>query len=119
VEVFGSDAPRFAGVIIDIDLTGEPATIELVEPEDCKRFHVAVRGGDQEALGAALASAEVGRLHPTGDAMIDTQAVLRMASGRVPESWEDEFGAMLEYAESKGWIDDTGGAIQAHVEWAG
>jgi hypothetical protein len=106
-------------VIIAIDLTGEPAVVELAEPEDCKRFHVAVRGGDPAALGAALSACDVGRLLPSGEAMIDTAAVLRMADGRVPEGWEDEFAAMLKYAESKGWLDGTGGAIQAHVEWGG
>ena len=106
-------------MIIDIDLTGGNSSIELVEPEDCKRFHVAARGGDAEALGAALAAENVGRLLPSGEAMIETQAVMRMAQGRVPEGWEDEFAAMLKYAESKGWLDETGAAIQAHVEWAG
>jgi hypothetical protein len=116
-------------VIIAIDLTGEHAAVELAEPEDCKRFHVAVRGGDPRglhqppqrdvaALGAALSAGDVGRLLPSGEAMIDTAAVLRMADGRVPEGWEDEFAAMLKYAESKGWLDETGGSIQAHVEWA-
>jgi len=105
-------------VIIDIDLTGENAAVALVEPEDCKRFHVAVRGGDADALAAALSAAEVGRLLPSGDAMIDTAAVRRMADGRVAEGWDDDFAAMLGYAESKGWLDDTGGSIQAHVERA-
>lgn len=105
-------------MIIDIDLTGGNSTFDLVEPEDCKRFHVAARGGDAEALGAALSAGNVGRLLPSGEAVIETQAVLRLAEGRVPEGWEDEFAAMLKYAESKGWLDGSGSAIQAHVEWA-
>jgi hypothetical protein len=104
-------------VIIEIDLSGATAAIELVEPEDCKRFHVAARGGDRDALEAALSGAGVGRLLPSGDAMIDTQAVHGLARGRVPVGWGDDFAAMLEYAKSKGWLDD-GGAIQAHVVWA-
>jgi hypothetical protein len=87
-------------VIIAIDLTGETAVVDLVEPEDCKRFHVAVRGGDPAALDAALSARDVGRLLPSGEAMIDTAAVVRMAGGRVPEGWDDEFAAMLEFAES-------------------
>ena len=106
-------------MIIDIDLTGKTPTVELVEPEDCKRFHVAVQGGDDEALGSALASAGVGRLLPSGEAMIDTAAVRRMAAGRVGAGWDGDFAAMLEYAGTKGWLDDTGGSIQAHVERRG
>jgi hypothetical protein len=106
-------------VIINVDLTGEAAAVELREPEDCKRFNVAARGGDAEALGAALGAAGVGRLLPSGDAMIEVQAVRGMAAGHVPEGWDEKFAGMLEYAGSKGWLDDGGGAIQAHVEWAG
>ena len=106
-------------MIIDIDLTGETAALELVEPEDCKRFHVAVRGGDDEALASALAAEGVGRLLPSGEAMIDTAAVRRMAAGRVGAGWDGDFAAMLEYAGSKGWLDETGGSIQAHIERGG
>jgi len=106
-------------VIIEIDLAGETAVIGLAEPEDCKRFHVAARGGDAAALEAALEVNAVGRLLPSGDALIDTDAVRRMAEGRVAQGWDDEFAGMLAYAGSKGWLDDTGTAIQAHVEWAG
>jgi hypothetical protein len=123
-------------VIIDIDLTGGSPTVQLVEPEDCKRFHVAVRargtGGvppttaaraasnsDREALAGALSASVVGRLLPSGDALINVEAIHRLASGRVPDGWEADFAAMVGYAESKGWLDESGEAIQAHVEWAG
>lgn len=105
-------------MIIEIDLAGETAVIDLAEPEDCKRFHVAARGGDGAALGAALEVNAVGRLLPSGDTMIEIAAVRRLAEGRVPDGWADELAGMLKYAESKGWLDDTGSAIQAHVEWA-
>ena len=106
-------------MIIDIDLTGGNPTVQLVEPEDCKRFHVGVRGGDLEALGAVLPAQDVGRLLPSGDALIDIGAVRRLAAGRVPESWDRDFDNMVGYAKSKGWLDESGDAIQAHIEWAG
>jgi hypothetical protein len=105
-------------VIIDIDLTGGPARIELVDPDDCLRFHVGVRGGDADMLGAVLPAHDLGRLLPSGDAMIQIAAVRRMAAGRVPDGWDDTFAAMLNNARSNGWLDDTGEAIQAHVAWA-
>ena len=106
-------------MIIDIDLTGGSPTVQLVEPEDCRRFHVGAKGGDTEALGAALSAQHVGRLLPSGDALIDLDAVRRLAAGRVPDGWEADFAAMVGYAKSKGWLDESGEAIQAHVEWAG
>jgi hypothetical protein len=105
-------------VIIDVDLTSAPAAIELVKPGDCTRFHMEARGGDPEVLAAALAAAGVGRLLPSGEAMIDTQSVRRWAEGRVPADWDDHFDAMLRYAKGKGWLDDSGESLQAHVEWA-
>ena len=104
-------------MIINVDLTGAGTTIGLVEPENCARFHVEARGGDPEALAAALSAAGVGHLLPSGEAMINTQAIGRMAEGRVPADWDDHFAAMLRYAEGKGWLDDAGEAIQAHIEW--
>jgi hypothetical protein len=49
--------------------------------------------------------------------MIDTAAVRRLASGRVPDGWDDDFQQMLTYAGTKGWLNEDGTAIQAHVEW--
>jgi hypothetical protein len=43
--------------------------------------------------------------------------VRAMAGGRVGEGWADGFDRMLDYARGKGWLDDAGDAIQAHVEW--
>jgi hypothetical protein len=103
-------------VIIDIDLTSNVAAVVLVEPEDCKRLHVAVHGGDGRALALSLGDLDIGHLLPSGEAMIETAAVRRLASGRVPLAWDDDFAAMLSYAGSKGWVDEMG-AIRAHVEW--
>ena len=105
-------------MIIDVDLTGSDSHVRLAEPEDCKRFHVAARGGDREALAAALEASGAGRLLPSGEAMIEIGVVRRLAAGRVAEGWDDEFAAMIRYAGSKGWLDETGSSIQAHVEWS-
>lgn len=106
-------------VIIEVDLSGEDPAVSLAEPQDCKRFHVAARGGGATSLGEALAAAEAGCLLPSGEAMIDTAAIRRLASGRVPDGWEDDFRAMLTYAGTKGWLNEDGTAIQGHVEWSG
>jgi hypothetical protein len=48
--------------------------------------------------------------------MVEIDAVRRMAQGRVRTGWDQDFAGMLEYARSKGWLDETGTSIQAHVE---
>lgn len=105
-------------MILEVNLASDGATIALLEPEDCQRFHVAVKGGDPDSLAAGLAAANVGRLLASGDAMIDTAALSQLAEGRVAEGWDTEFAAMVAYARSKGWVDDSGSSLQAHIEWS-
>jgi hypothetical protein len=101
-------------VVVDVDATVEPAVVALEDPEDCKAFSVRVHG-DRARLGGALETAGVGRMD--GDeALIDVDAVRRLAAGRVGPGWDGDFAAMLEYAATKGWIADDGRAIRAHVE---
>jgi hypothetical protein len=102
---------------VQVDLATTPPTVSLEEPEDCKRFHVAVLNGRDAALVfGALVDAAAGRLEGD-DAWITVDSIRRMAAGRVGPEWNDDFEGMLTFARSKGWIDPTGGSIQAHVEW--
>ena len=103
-------------MIIHVDLAADPPAVSLTEPEDCKRFHVEASGGDGARLGQALEGQGVGRM-AGDDAMIDIDSVRRLAEGRVPDGWENDFSAMIGYAQSKGWLDESGRAIQAHIEW--
>jgi hypothetical protein len=106
---------------VKIDLMPYPPVVSLEEPDDTKQFHVTVVGATdpQSSWGlvfGALVDAAAGRLE--GDeAFITVDAVRRMARDRVGPAWHDEFTAMLAYARTKGWLDDNGNAIQAHVEW--
>ena len=104
-------------MIVQVDLSTTPPVVTLEEPADTGRFHVAVRGGADPALVyGALVDAAAGRLE--GDAAwISVDAVRRMARGRVPGDWDTDLDAMLTYARGKGWFDDAGHAIRAHVEW--
>ncbi|GMU80000.1 MAG: hypothetical protein AMXMBFR46_27880 [Acidimicrobiia bacterium] len=99
-----------------VDLGPHPPTVTLEEPDDCTRFHLAVAGGDDLArVFGALVDAAAGRLE--GDhALVTVDAVRRLAAGRVGPDWDARFDGMLSYAAGKGWIDDTGNAIQAHIE---
>lgn len=104
-------------MVITVDLVS--GAVGLDAPEDCARFHVALRGGgDRAALDDALTRAGAGRLDGDG-ALIRVDAVRRLAAGRVLPGWEASFAKMLDYARSKGWLDDGGAAIRAHVEEEG
>jgi hypothetical protein len=105
-------------MVIVVDLQqGDPAPVSLKDPGDCGRFHVEVIGPrDDAALAHALVDADVGRVADE-HVFVDIGAVRRMAAGWVGESWAADFEKMLAYARSKGWVDESGNAIQAHVEW--
>ena len=102
---------------VKVDLAPTPPVVTLEEPDDTKRFQVTVVGGDSVGLlFGALVDAAAGRLE--GDeAWIAVDAVRRMAQGRVGPEWDAELDAMLAYARTKDWLDPTGNAIRAHVEW--
>jgi hypothetical protein len=101
-------------VVVDVDLQAQPPVVALDDPEDCTAFSVRVRG-DRDGLAGALERSGVGRMD--GDeALVEVDAVRRLAAGRVGPGWEGDFAAMLDYAEGKGWIADQGRSIRAHVE---
>lgn len=104
-------------MLVKVDVAPMPPVVTLEEPEDTTRFHVEVVGGDNVGLVfGALVDAAAGRLEGD-DAWITVDAVRRMARGRVGPGWDGELDAMLEFARSKGWLDENGNAIRAHVEW--
>jgi len=104
-------------VHVTVDLGTVPPAVSLVEPDDCARFDVIVHGtGGRDDVDRALVGASVGRTEGS-DALVDVDGVRRMAAGRVGESWEADFLAMLDYARGRGWLTDDGERIRAHLEW--
>jgi hypothetical protein len=102
-------------VIVSVDL--DSSSVVLEEPADCRRFHVSATGdGGTARLGEVLVACAVGRT-VGADAFIDVDALRELAAGRVDDTWEGDFAAMLDFASAKGWLDATGRAVQAHVEW--
>lgn len=102
-----------------VDTTTMPPVVTLEEPDDTKAFHLAVVGGagDRGMVYGALVDAAAGRLEDE-HAWIAVDAVRRMAAGRTGPTWDADFDAMLDFASTKGWLDDTGATIRAHIEWS-
>ncbi len=100
-------------MIIHADL--DAATVTLVEPANFRGFHVAVAGGptDDERLAAVLAAH--GRLDGE-HAWISTDAVVALAGPAADEEWQAGFDGMVAYARDKGFLDESGTAIRAHLE---
>ncbi|HLI06789.1 MAG TPA: hypothetical protein VKV40_09485 [Ktedonobacteraceae bacterium] len=91
--------------------------VTLEEPDDCNRFHVAIRGLPEDAAQQALAREEIGTLEGHEAAWIEIAALRRLAGGRVPSDWAERFEGMLRYAGRKGWLSPDGSRVRGHYEW--
>ena len=104
---------------VDVDLTTTPAGVALLEPEDLNSFKVVARGGDRDPERLAAALDGVGRVADDGHVFVAIDAVRRLAGDRAQDpDWSAGLERTIEYARSKGWLDERGEALQAHVEWA-
>jgi hypothetical protein len=102
-------------VIVELDLSGGTASAALLEADDFKAFKVVVRGagpslGEQtEALGVAKVDEH---------AWVHVDALRELAGPAATPEWEASLAGMVEFARSKGWVDEETGAVRAHVERA-
>ena len=102
-----------------VDLASSPSGVALAEPDDLRSFKVLARGSAPDAARLGEALEGVGTMAPDGHAFVAVDAVRRLAGDRVNDpDWSEGFDRMLGFARSKGWMDPSGTAIQAHVEWA-
>ena len=85
----------------------------LVDPEDLTSFAVVLEGDGDPSPKALAAGGVLG----FGDhAWVRTDALRRLAGPLATPEWEDGFARMLDYARTRGWVDDEHGAVRGHVE---
>ena len=89
-------------------------TPELIDADNFTAFHVE-RGG---ASAAAIVEALGDRALPGGDDHVWLSAigVSELAGAHAAGEWITKFDGMCQYAESKGWMNETGTHIRAHLE---
>lgn len=104
-------------ILVDLSLR----EVELVEPDDTRRFHVSVaHGDDYDAVAAVLAESDAGYVDADDEdehAWISVDAVQELALGRTKPGWEGHFEKMLATAKKHGWLSDDGRHIKAHLDW--
>jgi hypothetical protein len=100
--------------MIVVVAAGEPPRV--VEPEVLDRLEVQRAGSARsEGLGA------LGEFDPGTDhawLRVDALKAAAVEAG-VPDGWENGFDAMIRYATSRGWVDESGERVRAHVTDAG
>lgn len=106
-------------MVIVLRLSAEGDGLDLEDPEDLRRFHVRIEGGDDpHRIADAFRSAGLGAFESAERAMVSVAKVRALAEGRAGGEWDRGFEKMLAYAETKGWYDAAAGTIQAHCEIA-
>jgi hypothetical protein len=96
---------------VELSLGADSA--RLVDPEDLTSFAVVLEGDGDPGPEALAAGGVLG----FGDhAWVRTEALRRLAGPIATLEWEAAFAAMLEYARTRGWVDDEHGAVRGHVE---
>ena len=96
---------------MELSLGGDFA--RLLSPDDLSGF-VVVLEGDEDPGPEALAA---GGVLGFGDhAWVRTDALRRLAGAIATPECEERFATMLDYARTRGWVDDDQGAVRGHVE---
>ena len=107
-------------MFVSIDLHGS-AQPELAEPTAFDAFKVVVDGeaaGDRAAVADALAAC--GWLDESGDAFVSIDRLLELAGDHAAsQEWRAQFEQMVAFARKHGWLDESGAAIRAHIEYLG
>lgn len=87
--------------------------LQLLEAEDFKGFKLRLRGVDTlrpEISGITFVD--------DGNVLIGVDAVPALQGAPSDAAWLSAYRKMIDYAASKGWVDEATNAIRAHVERA-
>ena len=88
--------------------------VRVDRPDDFTQFHIAApRGAD---VGAVLKGNNFGYGDGDEHAFVSADAIRSAVAGHVASGWEDGFQGMLAYAAQKGWLEDEGQSVRAHIE---
>ncbi len=100
-------------IILDSD-----AAAELDDPNNFRAFSIVVPTHvPADELGSFVHRSGVGELDAGGrNVHVQLGVIRRLAAGRTAPDWDTGFDAMIAYARTKGWVDDAGNTVRAHLE---
>lgn len=99
-------------------IIASPEQVEIVEIDDFKKFHIAA-SGSLELTAAQFVQAGAGRMLNADQAEVSIAFIEQQAGSRLQdETWVHGLKQMLDYALSKGWINERHQAVVGHIEWA-
>jgi flavin reductase (DIM6/NTAB) family NADH-FMN oxidoreductase RutF len=94
------------------------SSVEVADADDCTSLSVTSelpsRAASEVLLGVGLATAA-----EDGAVWLDVDELRRRAAPGMSADWAARYAAMLEYARSKGWLNEEAPSVRAHFESAG
>lgn len=106
-------------MLVRISRGDETSTATVEDAADLTRLHVVAPAGlSGEQVSAAVESTGLGRSADAGHVWLNADA-LHAAGAPNPADpeWEEGFRAMIAYASSRGWLDEDGHSLAAHIEY--
>ncbi|MEN3380435.1 MAG: hypothetical protein V7608_479 [Hyphomicrobiales bacterium] len=87
--------------------------LRLLEPDDFRKFKVVLRA----PLATSRPLIDGVSFIDDSNALVAINVVPRLPGVLDNASWRAGYDKMVAAARNHGWIDETGNAIRAHVEW--
>jgi 3-hydroxy-9,10-secoandrosta-1,3,5(10)-triene-9,17-dione monooxygenase reductase component len=103
-------------MLLRIDSALQVGTILLEEPDDCTSLKITASASSRESARWTFDRSRIGVMMQDGTALVEPEALRRLAGNRVGPGWNDRFEAMLAMARDSGWASPDG-RIFVHTEW--
>ena len=94
---------------------GEAGQVAIEDHDLFTGFHVEAQLGQTAERVASLLAGGT-RADGTDHVWIAVDAVRHWVADLATEEWEEGFSAMVDYARGRGWLDEAGTHIRAHLE---
>ena len=91
--------------------------VTLEDRDNFRAFKLVIEGAPKRLEQARRALANTAEIEDETHAWIYEQALRQRPEVAGNNTWQTNFGAMIEKAKPHGWIDEQKKAIKAHIEW--
>jgi hypothetical protein len=97
-----------------ISVEADMDTVSVKEPNVLTAFHVQSLTNNESVVASAIGDGAI----PAEDAhlWVSIEWISANVAGSVSDDWEDKFLRMIEYATTKGWVNESGSHLKAHIE---
>tara|TARA_B110000014_G_C20086142_1_gene568091 strand:- start:355 stop:660 length:306 start_codon:yes stop_codon:yes gene_type:complete len=92
----------------------ESKTASVEEPDIFTAFHIESPVSDEGYVASVLGN----DAKAAGDShvWVSIEWISQNVSGSVLSDWSEQFSGMVQYASGKGWVNDSGTHLKAHIK---